>query len=166
MAYTDEQKALVAAAVGRYGFSAALPVLKESFRLEPSLATLHIWIRDEGLQPTEAAVRELAEIDQRRKAGWQASLDARRDRLLSAFDDACEDGNGLKAQQFAMAVGIFYDKLVPPLKAGVTVNAGGEGATVNLLVVAPSSEDEHRQETTPDSQSGVSLQPADGIIEG
>jgi hypothetical protein len=115
-------------------------VLRDNFGLVASNGSIQNWIRDQRIEPTDSARRELAAFDARRKAGWQSQIDARRDNLLGALDAACEKRNYLGMQQAATATGILYDKLVPAAKAGVTVNAGGEGATVQLLVVAPSSE--------------------------
>ena len=138
MTYSGKQKALVAAAVERYGEIAGLRLVAESFNLQPSRATVHAWIREQGLEPTAEARAEVGELERQRKAAWQATIDARRDSTFDAFDAACKARNYLGMQQAATAVGILYDKLVPPRKAGVSVNASGEGQTVQLLVVAPS----------------------------
>ena len=60
--YNDEQKALVAAAVERYGEIAGLRVVAGSFNLRPSRATVHAWIREQGLEPTAEAREEIGEL--------------------------------------------------------------------------------------------------------
>lgn len=145
MGYSAEHKALVVAAVERYGERAGLRLVAENYDLNPSRATVHAWIREQGLVPTDEARQEIGELEQQRKARLQAGIDARIPLALEAFDKACDAGSYLGMQQAATAVGILYDKLVPPPRAGVTVNAGGDRPAIQLLVVAPSSRDEEHR---------------------
>ena len=137
MTYTVEQKALVAAAAERYREITALRVVAANFDLRPSRATVHAWIREQGLQPTDETREEIGELERQRKAGWQATIDAQRDATFEAFGAATEARNYLGMQQSATAIGILYDKLVPPVKAGLTVNTVGSESPVQLFVIAP-----------------------------
>ena len=152
MAYSDHHRALVAAAVERYGEGAGLRVLANTFGLRPSRNSVHVWIREQGVEPTDEAQQEIAELDRLRKAGWQASIDAHRDEISAALTEASTKRNYLGMQQTATALGILYDKLVPPTKAGHSLSTSGDSAPINLMVLAPPLSDgsDHRPVTAED----------------
>lgn len=135
MAYSDSDRALIIAAVERYGETTGLRFVKDNYELTPSRGTVHEWVRVQGIEPSEEAREELSRIEQGRKATWQAALDATRDSLIGATQKAADDGNALAAQQFATATGIFYDKLVPPARAGAPVIGNAE--KVEMVLLAP-----------------------------
>lgn len=144
--YTDEQKSLALAAVERYGVRPAQRVLMGFFADDeaPSTTTLIAW-RDSG----EVAVGDEErghwnELERQRKASWQAAIDSRRDSMLEAVDQATEDRNYLGMMQSSTAVAIFYDKMVPPVRAGVNLNLPGDNPNVTILVTAPAAVGEHR----------------------
>lgn len=145
LAYTEDEKATALAVVEDYGVNPGLrlmAVLLEGHA--PDRESIRTW-RAAGIEILDRHREISAELGRQRKVRWQAVVDTHRDEISGALTKACEAGNYLGMQQAATAFGIMYDKLVPPVKAGVTVNAGGDGGTVNLLVVAPSSSDgEHR----------------------
>ena len=64
--------------------------------------------------------------------------------MLEAVDQATEDRNYLGMMQSTTAVAIFYDKMVPPVRSGVSVSVPGDGALVQILVTAPAATGEQR----------------------
>ena len=164
MTYSDHDRALVAA-VERYGEAASLRVLANTFDLRPSRNSVHVWIREQRIEPTDDAGEEIAELDRLRKACWQASMHARRDDTFDAFEAACDARNYLGMQQAATAIGILYDKLVRPTQAGLGLSASGDAAAINLMVVAPASTDgsDHRPVIEGESRN---LPPPDGAAVG
>ena len=144
MAYSDEQKALVAAAVERYGETVALEILRENWALSPSRGSVHAWVRVEGVLPTQDALVELSTFEHRRRARLQVEVEQRMQPALEAFDEACTSRSFLGMQQSATAVGILYDKLVPPLKTGTSIDA-------RTQVLAPAFVPWGRAEEEPDT---------------
>lgn len=49
MTYSNHDRALVAAAVERYGEAAGLKVLASAFDLRPSRNSVHVWVREQGI---------------------------------------------------------------------------------------------------------------------
>ena len=116
MAYSDTDKALVVAAVERYGETTGLRFVKDHYELTPSRGTVHTWVRAEGIEPSEEAREELSRIEQQRRARLQAQIEPRIYATLEAYDRALAADKALAAQQLATAAGILTDKLVPPPK--------------------------------------------------
>ena len=48
--------------------------------------------------------------------------------------------------------------IVPPPRAGVTVNAGGDRPAIQLLVVAPSSSDGHTRPVTEEDEARLTIE--------
>lgn len=142
--YNDEQKSLALAAVERYGHTTALRVLDQLWPDGvPSRQTLYTW-QSEGIEIAQGDTDYLTKLDSERKQRWQAGIDGLRDSLFDAFETAIEDRNYLGMQQSATAVGIMYDKLVPPVRAGMSMSLPGDNPHVTLVVTAPTSTGEPR----------------------
>ncbi len=144
--YTPEQKSRALAAVERYGLRPAERVLKGEFIADagPVQQTLITW-RDSGdVVILEADREHWSELERQRKSEWQAAINSRRDDMLEAVDQATEDRNYLGMMQSSTAVGIMYDKIVPMVRGGLSVNLSDGDARVQILVTAPSSTGEQR----------------------
>ena len=125
MAYSDTDKALVIAAVERYGETTGLRMLADNLELCPGRATVQRWVRGGEAETTAEAKDFWSTLEQGRKARLQAAIEPRIYTTLEAHDRALADDKALAAQQLATAAGILTDKLVPPPKSGVGTPAGG-----------------------------------------
>ena len=137
--YSAPEKRLAVAAYRRYGSAVARQQLTALWGAGPTARTLREWHYGELFEPAEEDVEHWIELEVKRKTRLQAQIEQRMEPTLAAYDKFVADGSSLKMQQGAVAIGILYDKLVPPVSKGgglVNVNAG-EGATVQMLVVAP-----------------------------
>ena len=142
--YNDEQKSLALAAVERYGHTTALRVLDQLWPDGvPSRQTLYTW-QSEGIEIAQSDTAYLTKLDSERKQRWQAAIDGLRDSLFDACETAIEARNYLGMQQSATAVGIMYDKLVPPVRAGTTLTVPGANPNVTIVVTAPAAVGEQR----------------------
>lgn len=136
--YDLSEKRLAVAAYLRYGATVAARVLEGMLQNAPTRHTLAAWSRDPEYQPDAEQEEYFARLDLRRKTRLQAEIAEVVPEVVEALRAATAERKSLQAQQFAFAMGILYDKVVPPpgRSGGVTVQAG-EGGTVQMLVVAP-----------------------------
>jgi hypothetical protein len=147
--YNDEQKAIAVGAVQRFGLRPAERWLAQEWPGgSPTQRTLIDWARA-GVVVTEEADVFLSEVQQERKAKWQAGFDSTRDKHFNAIDTALDAGKGLVAQQLMTSAGIAYDKLVPIPRSGAAVSIGGAGQ-VNIMVAAPANVEGTGQRPVPD----------------
>lgn len=145
MTYKPEDRALAVAAVERYGWAAGQLMLESVFGMKPAKASLSNWMKTGENVPDEGVYKRLDKVEEQRKKRLQGLIDQRMEPALHVFDRAMKDDRTLGMQQCAMSIGILYDKLVPPPKAGGgLVNVAGDGTVVQLMVVAPASDGEHR----------------------
>lgn len=143
MAYTNAEKALVIAAVDRWGFTSGLQFLASEHDLNPSESTVCVW-RNEGFPVTDAALEELERIEGQRKSKWMASWDALREQGFAAVGRAFDDDRMLAAQQGSFSLGIATDKLFGSPKTGTPVVGNAQTVIMQVVTSAavPGSRDE------------------------
>ena len=147
--YSDEQKAIGVAALVKWGARPAARWLQQEWGENGDVlshATLLNWA-NAGIERTETAVEIIDQVDQQRKLAWHASIDARREATLEAYDEAVENRQYLGMQQAATAVGILHDKLMPPARAGAAVSVGAAG-TVQIMIAGPPHTDDANHRDT------------------
>jgi hypothetical protein len=134
--YRREEKALLLAAVKRYGPTPAARMLAEAGHRVPALYTLSRWVSSGDVAITQDATDALDQYEREAHVRWRASMDARRQATFDAYDQAVADRNYLGMQQASKAIGIQYDRQVPPVRSGTSPVVGDAG-TVQIILVAP-----------------------------
>ncbi len=137
--YSRADQRIALAAADRYGTKLGRRELEQVWEVVPKAGTMMRW-RQEGIEADEEALEFWLVHEGKRTAQLKVQIADRLAPALEAFDQFVADGSALKMQQAAVAIGILYDKLVPPpSKGGAAVNvSAGPGGTVQMLVVAPS----------------------------
>jgi hypothetical protein len=147
VSYTNAQRELAVAAYRRYGATSARKQLAEVWDEVPGAGTMRSWSLSEQHEPSDVATDFWAKVDSYRRTQMQQQLSERFESSLEAYDHFVEERDALSMRGAAIAVGIIYDKLVPPNRgggSGLTVQAG-EGGTVNMMVVAAPSDGSQRR---------------------
>lgn len=153
--YTDDQKAIAVAAYERYGLRPAVRLLDKVWGGEhPHHTSLLNWRKDESLCITDAHRDFWADYDKAVRTQMTQRIPELFDKVAGTIEYLTDDEEVdpavrlerlAKLQGATISLGILYDKVFPQARNGANVNvSAGEGATVNLMVVAAPEQSQYR----------------------
>lgn len=155
VSYTPDQQAIAVASLERYGLRPTERLLDKLWGSSPHQTTLLRW-RDKraDIVVTDAHRDFWADYDKAVRTQMTQRIPELFDKVAGTIEYLTDDDNVsadvrlerlAKLQGATISLGILYDKVFPQARNGANVNvSAGEGATVNLMVVAAPEQSQYR----------------------